>query len=81
MRGRASGAKDAPTQAEAVLEIGIPLKLGRSRLSSSFNGKILLALPDGEGSGPWEEFMAEDFCDEDVLGHVLGLKRWQQIAA
>jgi hypothetical protein len=27
-------------------------------------------MPDGEGGGPWEEFMAEDFCDEDVLGHV-----------
>jgi hypothetical protein len=25
--------------------------------------------------------MAEDFSDEDVLGHVMGLKRWQQIAA
>ena len=24
------------------------------------NVKILVALPDGEGSGPWEEFMAED---------------------
>jgi hypothetical protein len=38
------------------------------------NVEILVALPDGEGSGPWEEFMAEDFCDEDVLGHVLGFK-------
>jgi hypothetical protein len=43
-------------------------------LSSSFNVKILVALPDGEGSGPWKEFMAEDFCDEDVLGHVFGFK-------
>jgi hypothetical protein len=43
-------------------------------LSSSFNVKILVALPHGEGSGPWEEFMAEDFCDEDVLGHVYGFK-------
>lgn len=38
------------------------------------NVKILVALPDGEGSGPWEEFMAEDFCNEDVLGHVFGFK-------
>jgi hypothetical protein len=36
--------------------------------------EILVALPDGEGSGPSEEFMAEDFCDEDVLGHVFGFK-------
>src|SRR5260370_31299750 len=43
-------------------------------LSSSFNVKILVALADGEGGGPWEEFMAEDFCDEDVLGHVFGFK-------
>jgi hypothetical protein len=43
-------------------------------LSSSFNIEILVALPDGEGGGPWEEFMAEDFCDEDVLGHVFGFE-------
>src|SRR4029077_6447503 len=43
-------------------------------LSGSFNVKILVALPDGEGSGPWKEFMAEDFCDEDVLGHVFRFK-------
>jgi hypothetical protein len=35
-----------------------------------FDVEILVALPDGEGSGPGEEFMAEDFCDEDVLGGV-----------
>ena len=38
------------------------------------NVEILVALPDGEGGGPWEEFMTEDFCDEDVLGHVYGFK-------
>jgi hypothetical protein len=36
--------------------------------------EILVALADGEGSGLGEEFMAEGFCDEDVLGHVLGFK-------
>jgi len=42
--------------------------------SSPYDIEILVALPDGEGSGPWEEFMAEDFSDEDVLGHVYGFK-------
>jgi hypothetical protein len=46
-------------------------RLGASIL---FDKEILIALPDGEGSGPWEEFMAEDFCDEDVLGHVYWFK-------
>ncbi len=50
-------------------EIGFHLFL------SSFNNiEILVALADGESSGPWEEFMAEDFCDEDVLGHVYWCK-------
>jgi hypothetical protein len=35
--------------------------------------EILVALPDGEGSGPWEEFMAEDLGQEDVLGLVWGV--------
>jgi hypothetical protein len=35
------------------------------------NVEILVALSDGEGSGPWDEFMAEDFCDEDVLGQEV----------
>ena len=42
--------------------------------SSPCDIEILVALPDGEGSGSWEEFMAEDFCDEDVLGHVFGFE-------
>jgi len=42
--------------------------------SSPYDIEILVALPDGEGSGSWEEFMAEDFCDEDVLGHVFGFE-------
>jgi hypothetical protein len=49
-----------------------PILTGRAQGLS--NVKILVALADGEGSGPWEEFMAEDFCDEDVLGHVFGFK-------
>jgi hypothetical protein len=36
--------------------------------------EILVALADGEGGCPWEEFMAEDFSDEDVLGHVFWFK-------
>jgi hypothetical protein len=32
--------------------------------------EILVALADGESGCSWEEFMAEDFCDEDVLGHA-----------
>jgi hypothetical protein len=44
------------------------------KISSPYDIEILVALPDGEGSGPWEEFMAEDFWDEDVLGHVFGFK-------
>jgi hypothetical protein len=39
--------------------------------SLSYDVKILITLPDGESGGSWEEFMAEDFCDEDVLGHVF----------
>ena len=42
--------------------------------SSPYDIEILVALPDREGSGSWEEFMAEDFCDEDVLGHVFGFE-------
>jgi hypothetical protein len=49
-------------------------KLAFNFLSSFNDIEILVALADGEGSGPWEEFMAEDFCDEDVLGHVFGFK-------
>jgi hypothetical protein len=43
------------------------------KISSFYDVKILVALPDGEGGGTWEEFVAEDFCDEDV-GHVFGFE-------
>jgi hypothetical protein len=45
-----------------------------SERSSPYDIEILVALPDRESGGTWEEFMAEDFCDEDVLGHVFGFK-------
>jgi hypothetical protein len=40
----------------------------------SHDVKILIALPDGEGGGAWEEFVAEDFSAKDVLGHVFGFE-------
>ena len=46
-----------------------------SRLS---NVKILITLPDGEGCVRSEEFMAEDLCEEDIVGLVL---RFEAVAA
>ena len=51
-----------------------PSKGAYQKISSPYDIEILVALADGEGSGAWEEFMAEDFSDEDVLGHVYGFK-------
>jgi len=42
-----------------------------SRLS---NVKILVTLPDGQGYIRSEEFMSQDLCQEDIVGHVLGLE-------
>jgi len=42
--------------------------------SIPYDIEILVALPDGEGSGPWEEFMAEDFCDGRCPRSCFGFK-------
>jgi hypothetical protein len=50
------------------------LPLGKLEGAVSHDVKILIALPDGEGGGAWEEFVAEDFSAKDVLGHVFGFE-------
>jgi hypothetical protein len=48
-----------------------------SRLS---NVKILITLPDRKGCVRSEEFMSEDLGEEDIVGDVVGLNMWQQMA-
>ena len=40
----------------------------------SLNKEILVALPDRQGGGARQEFVAEDLGHEDVVGHVFGLE-------
>ena len=42
--------------------------------------KILITLSYGEGCVWTEEFMAGDLGEEDIVGLVLGLNLWQQMA-
>jgi hypothetical protein len=41
---------------------------------SRLNVEILVALPDRESGGAWQEFVSQDLGQEDIVGHVLGLE-------
>jgi hypothetical protein len=42
--------------------------------SIRFDIEILITLTDGESSSAWEEFMAEDIGNEDIVGDVFGFE-------
>ena len=41
---------------------------------SRLNVEILVALPDRESGGAWQEFVSQDLGQEDIVGHVPGLE-------